>query len=288
MSARRMLKRGAKWTVEWGTRLSGLGLLYRHTSYFRSAFRILTYHRIAAREIDSYTVKLSHFRSHMETLAGEYHVLDLDSALSMIEQGSDVPPGSVAVTFDDGYTEMAGPVAEILDSHRIPATFFIITGALDRPGEMRGGPFMSWDQVKQLAAAGFSIGSHTVSHRSLGEISPEEVRTELEASRRRLTEELGTPIRGLSYPYGTRRDFSTDVMAAAREAGYSWAVTAIHSVNQPETDRFALKRTSMSEGDGPTTFRMIMRGNLDAWALVDRWAYRLQRPFETGLGKNAP
>ena len=128
-----------------------------------------------------------------------------------------------------------------------------------------------------MAAAGFSIGSHTVSHRSLGRLPAAEVESELVLSRRRIEEELGAPPAALSYPYGTLRDVSSPVAALARKAGYTCAVTAIHGLNHRGTNPYWLRRTSLTAGDGLRTFKMIMKGCLDPWYLVDRWGHKIQR-----------
>jgi len=272
-----MVKRTLKWAVEWGMALSGFGFLYRQSAIFREGFRILTYHKVSDDPQDSYTVSTAHFRDHAAYLADNYRVVSLEEAAVEVFSGRIPAEKTVAVTFDDGYLESATFVREILEKYSIPATFFVVTGVLDRDGNAPGGPFMTWDQVRQLAAAGFSIGSHTVNHRSLGELGPSEVREEMVNSRERLVQELGIVPKGLSYPYGTIRDVSPSIAGQAAEAGYDYAVTALHGLNHAGCDAFMLRRTTIGAGDGLRTFRMILRGNLDPWALVDRWGYRFQR-----------
>jgi peptidoglycan/xylan/chitin deacetylase (PgdA/CDA1 family) len=216
----------------------------------------------------------------MAFLAEHYCPVALGSLVSDLVSGAKPDQRAVAITFDDGYAEGATFVREILEQYSIPATFFVVTGFLDQPHEAQSRPFMTWDQVRQLSAAGFSIGSHTVTHRSLARLAPEEVEKELAQSRQRLLEELGHAPEGLSYPYGTVRDFSVGIAQQARQAGYGYAVTAIHGLNHPGCDPFVLRRTSMMAGDGLRTFRLILKGSLDPWVLVDRWGYRFQRVYD--------
>lgn len=277
MDTRWALKRAGKWMVEWGATLSGAAFAYRRSSYFRSGFRILTYHGVRPDPGDSYTVGVKHFRMHMEYLSDRYPVTDLLTLVNGLAGDRRLDPHSVVVTFDDGYEECATHVAEILDLYCVPATFFIATGAVDTRVPVRGRSFVSWDNLRNMVAAGFSIGSHTVSHRSLGRLPAAEVEKELILSRTRIEEELGAPPAALSYPYGTLRDVSPQVAALAHKAGYTCAVTALHGLNHEGTDPFWLRRTTLTAGDGLRTFRMIMRGCLDPWYLVDRWGYRFQR-----------
>lgn len=277
MNLRWALKRTAKWSVECASAISGYGLAYQRSRAFVEGFRILTYHRIAERPRDSHTVKTDHFRNHMSFLADHHPVIGLGELAQRLVNGPVPEKGSIAVTFDDGYSEAATIVSEILDQHKIPATFFIITGLLDKEIQFPGGPFLTWEGVGQMAAAGFSIGSHAVSHQSLGGMSPKEAELELVNSYRRIAEELGLPPTGVAYPYGTMRDFSAVIARIAQKAGYNYAVTAVHGLNHMGCDPFYLRRTSLTAGDGPRTFRMILKGHLDSWRFVDRWGYRLQR-----------
>ncbi len=285
MTARWGLKRGLKWAVQWCTELSGLGYLYRQTRTYREGFRILTYHRITDSPRDSYTVRTDHFRDQMAFLADNYRLVDLGASVEGLSSGRADFAQAVAITFDDGYRDAAGVVREILERHKIPATFYVITGILDRNGVAVGGPYLNWDEVRELAAAGFAIGSHTVSHYSLGMVGPEETHRELAESRERISQEVGQAPRGVSFPYGTVRDFSAESARTAKDVGYEYAVTAVHGLNLPGCDPFSLRRTTIGAGDGLRTFRMIMKGDLDPWVLVDRWGYRFQRTFDAGPGK---
>jgi peptidoglycan/xylan/chitin deacetylase (PgdA/CDA1 family) len=272
------VKRAAKWAVESAAVLSGFGLIYRTTAAFRHGCRILTYHKVSDKPEDSHSIKTDHFRDHMAFLADHHSVIGLPEMAVKLAEGDSAVAGCVAVTLDDGYAGAATDVRNILDRYRIPATFFIITGVLDGKVAFPGGPFLSWQDVREMTAAGFTFGSHTVSHRSLGEISLADAEKELVESRRRMSQELGIAPTVLSYPYGTIRDFSQSVALVSRQAGYLNAVTAVHGLNHVRCDPFFLKRTSMTAGDGLRTFKMILKGNLDPWVVVDKWSYRLQRP----------
>jgi peptidoglycan/xylan/chitin deacetylase (PgdA/CDA1 family) len=274
---RRVIKRAAKWSVEWASAISGYGFVYRTSRTFVEGFRILTYHKIADHPQDSFTVMTDHFRSHMAFLADHHPVMALADLAQRLVEGPIPETGAVAVTFDDGYAEAATVISEILDKHRLPATFFVITGVLDDTIQFPGGPFLTWQNAREMSAAGLSIGSHAVSHRSLGEISLRDVEEELATSYRRITEELGAAPKGLSYPYGTVRDFSDAVAGIAKTIGYDYAVTGLHGLNHVGCNPYCLRRTSLTAGDGLRTFRMILKGHLDAWRLVDKWGYRLQR-----------
>jgi peptidoglycan/xylan/chitin deacetylase (PgdA/CDA1 family) len=81
---------------------------------------------------------------------------------------------------------------------------------------------LDWDMVRTMHRAGFTIGSHTSTHALLTLEAPDRVRQELWASRRRLEDELGAPVRHFAYPDGR---FDGGVVDAVAEAGYAFAYT---------------------------------------------------------------
>jgi peptidoglycan/xylan/chitin deacetylase (PgdA/CDA1 family) len=277
MNASWVAKRSAKWFVEWASKLSGSGLLYRQSAYFRTGARILTYHGVEKVPGNSYAVSTSHFSAHVKYLKDHFDVMRLPDLVQSLQSGSGDAARRVAITFDDGYAACSEIIAEILTKYSLPATFFVITGIPDGNVRMDDKKYMSWPDIAELHKAGFEIGAHTVNHFSLSAIPPALVRSELSASRERIQQELAIAPAGIAYPYGTMRDFNDAVIAAAESAGYSYGVTAVHGLNHLGMNPFLLKRTTIGAGDGPITFKMILEGHLDWWRFVDRYAYRLQR-----------
>lgn len=102
--------------------------------------------------------------------------------------------------------------------------------------------FLNWDEVRQLREQGFEIGSHTVDHPILSQLSPEELRRQLTESKSQIERETGAPCRFLAYPNGSTRDFSPAVEQAAREAGYQIALTIVEDFNAAPEDAMAVKR----------------------------------------------
>lgn len=88
-----------------------------------------------------------------------------------------------ALTFDDGPTLNYPAVLDILDRHGVKATFFI------------NGMHLANDQGKELvrkaASAGHQIANHTFYHRSLVELSREEVISELKDNQNAILDVLG-------------------------------------------------------------------------------------------------
>lgn len=119
--------------------------------------------------------------------------------------------------------------------------------------------FMTWDQVRQLADAGMSIGSHSHSHPNLARLSEAEQRAELVRSRQILERELGRDVATLAYPYGVANAVSDLTMRLAGEAGYRLAFALSGLVNRPRiADPLALGRILVGSADSLPLFRARM------------------------------
>jgi len=100
---------------------------------------------------------------------------------------------------------------------------------------------MSWDQVRELHAAGHEIGSHSLTHPLLTELPDERLNEEVEGSRRVLSEVLGAAVPSFCYPNGS---YDARVLGAVRAAGYECAVTTQWGLNRKQS-AFELARCDM-------------------------------------------
>jgi peptidoglycan/xylan/chitin deacetylase (PgdA/CDA1 family) len=103
---------------------------------------ILMYHRIAGQEpAGPRAVSLDHFEQHLQVLRGGDHTVLPLISLAARATGHDLPPRAVAITFDDGYANAIAETVDALARYRAPATFFIVSGALEKGEEFW------WDTV---------------------------------------------------------------------------------------------------------------------------------------------
>jgi peptidoglycan/xylan/chitin deacetylase (PgdA/CDA1 family) len=106
--------------------------------------------------------------------------------------------------------------------------------------------FLSWDEVRELVAAGVTIASHTVSHPILTQIDADPLRRELVESKRKIEAELGVECAVLVYPNGGAEDYSPTVVAAVEAAGYRAAFRLTNGSNAETVDsRFAIDRVDV-------------------------------------------
>jgi peptidoglycan/xylan/chitin deacetylase (PgdA/CDA1 family) len=102
--------------------------------------------------------------------------------------------------------------------------------------------FMNWDEARELVRRGFSVQSHTCSHYVLAHETPDCQRAELTDSRAQLESALGISISTLAYPYGGPAEYSDTTVSAAREAGYSWALTTREGFTTASTPALETRR----------------------------------------------
>jgi peptidoglycan/xylan/chitin deacetylase (PgdA/CDA1 family) len=118
--------------------------------------------------------------------------------------------------------------------------------------------FMDWDEALRLREY-MEIGSHSLHHAILSRESADEQSADLCTARAQLQARLGVTAAGLAYPNGTAADHSPDTIAAARQAGHSWAVTTRRGLNDLATPHFEVRRTVMAPERGVTDLRKLVR-----------------------------
>ena len=127
--------------------------------------------------------------------------------------------------------------------------------------------FLDWEEVRRLRDQGVAIGSHTLGHRRLGELSDEEQAIELGGSRRELTARLGEPPLAIAYPFGGRNAVNDRTAALVEAAGYRLGFRFDGGINPgriPHHQRFDLARVGVSWTDSTSMVR-ARSALLTAW-----------------------
>lgn len=104
---------------------------------------------------------------------------------------------------------------------------------------------MTWDQVRQLAAAGMHIGSHTKRHRVLQTLDDGSLVDELGGSRAELEARIGKPVRAIAYPVGRAVAKDPRIRRALQATGYKAGFSNMSGVNTAwsrEVDPFDIRR----------------------------------------------
>jgi peptidoglycan/xylan/chitin deacetylase (PgdA/CDA1 family) len=115
-------------------------------------------------------------------------------------------------------------------------------GAIELPEIDR---IMTSAQLRELAAEGHEIGSHTMTHPLLPQCDDATLDDELQWSRTALAGITGQAVSGICYPNG---DSDARVLQASSQAGYGYATSVERGINHRHAlDTMALKRWFISQ-----------------------------------------
>lgn len=122
--------------------------------------------------------------------------------LFFLVKGEASAQGIVTFTFDDASQSQYDNAFRIMKDHSLAGTLFVPAGNLDArspPGDIFN---MTWDNVREMAAAGWEIGSHSHTHANLVLADDLQLFAELAFSKRRIHEEVGKAPVSLASPFG--------------------------------------------------------------------------------------
>jgi peptidoglycan/xylan/chitin deacetylase (PgdA/CDA1 family) len=107
-------------------------------------------------------------------------------------------------------------------------------------------------EIREVAAAGVSIGAHTVSHPMLSQMTEPAAYRELSDSRSKLETALGRPVLSLAYPFGDAVSVTPREPELARRAGFQCAFrNTEHNGAEGRESRFAYPRVHVSFETSP-------------------------------------
>ena len=202
---------------------------------------ILMYHHVDYSPAPSSVyVAPENFERQMEFLKlHRYRVMSLSEIVHRVKAGESFPRKTVGITFDDGYADNLTNAFPVLKKMGFPAVIFMISSNVGREG------WLSEEDLRILDGSSVTIGSHTVHHAFLPELSSADVKTELVDSKSALEKILGHPVTLFSYPAG---GMALAIETGVKDAGYEGAVTT--NYGQDRNDPYALHRVKVSDGSG--------------------------------------
>jgi len=167
-----------------------------------------------------------------------------------------LPKNAVAITIDDGWRSAYTEAFPELKKRHFPFTVFIYPKIIGQT------PYaLTWKQIKEMAAAGVDIESHSYSHPFLTRRRnatlddtqyAEWLQKELKESKQVLEKQTGQPVNFLAYPYG---DYDHFLVASVKSAGYEAALTCEYGPITKGMNPFRLRRVVIDKRMDFTAFR---------------------------------
>lgn len=213
---------------------------------------ILLYHHVSdITPTNRYIVTRENFRLQMERLrALGYTTIPISNLVDVLINGGVMPAHPVVITFDDGNEDIYENAFPIMKEMNFTGVLFIVATRLESPD------FMNVDQLKEMIAAGWEIGSHSETHVDLTK-DHDIVRYEELQSRLDLEEALSVTVKTFAYPFGLTDEY---VSQRAQDYGYAAAVGLGTSIDHTWGTLYYLSRREVQGNYSLDQFERLLTG----------------------------
>lgn len=214
---------------------------------------VLYYHSILDEQKNKFIRQLNY-------LSNKYCFVSLNS-LNTITSKKNL----ISITFDDGLSSILKNALPELIKRKIPTTIFIPAAKI--------GSYPKWEQkrqeiyyndrilnqgeIKELSDKGIQIGSHTLHHTDLRNVTSEVARDEFNLSKSYLEEITGKEVVSFSFPYGSYND---ELINLAFDCGYSFIYTTQPEVISLQANRKVFGRIGVDPDDSILAFKLKAAG----------------------------
>lgn len=222
--------------------------------------RILCYHSVGTPQWGVNDVSPARFREQIEAAVRLGYVFAAAEAIAAGPAPAGSPP-RLAITFDDALTSVATNAAPILAEFGAPWSVYVVTDWADGRHPWGDDTILGWRDLERLAAAGATIGSHSVTHARFRYLTPGEAEAEVFGSRERIQRRLGITPTGFAIPMGQSRDWPSFAHDAALRAGYRHVFAQSEDRRAPGT----VARTFVTRYDHRRVFERALGGAFDRW-----------------------
>lgn len=171
-----------------------------------------------------------------------------DVAANFLRFGAPLPKKAVLLTFDDGYEELFQLARDVLYPRKIQAVAFAVTGIESTTNEWDQAygagrlALLTRPQLRELAALGVEIGSHSRTHREMPLLDELELKEEAASSADDLVA-AGVPRpRFFAYPFAAADERTR---RATQDSGYLAAFGCRTGYVRFASDRFELPRVTI-------------------------------------------
>jgi peptidoglycan/xylan/chitin deacetylase (PgdA/CDA1 family) len=220
---------------------------------------VLGYHQFDGPAKDPWVLPPAAFRQQMQALKdANITVIPMADFLAWRRGEKAIPEKSVVITIDDGYVSGYRDAWPILKEFGYPFTMYVYTNFIGH-----GGKSISWDQLREMSAAGVDIGCHSRSHdvmtnprhRANTESSDAWLHAELVTACQEISTKIGLPIKTFAFPYGKHNDA---ISAAGLASGFDAMFTITDEPALIDSPPGKIGRY-LVRSDLPDTFDKVLR-----------------------------
>ncbi|MEZ6096476.1 MAG: polysaccharide deacetylase family protein [Pirellulaceae bacterium] len=209
----------------------------------------LFYHRVSNDVCNDWTISPQDFERQIEWLSSRFDIVTLQECQRRLRSMTNRRP-TLAITFDDGYSDNCQWAIPYLLERRIPFTYFVTVDNIVEqkpfPHDVQNGrplPVNTMEEIYGLFKAGVEIGGHTRTHANMGAIDDlDQIESEVFDSINELESYLGSKIRYFAFPFGQIENLNAQVFRMAKERGLEGVCSAYGGFNFSNEDPFHIKR----------------------------------------------
>jgi peptidoglycan/xylan/chitin deacetylase (PgdA/CDA1 family) len=220
-----------------------------------SVVSVLGYHDFRERGGDAMMINATKFREQMQAIKdSKIPVIRMSDLLAWKRGEKNIPEEAIVITMDDGWQGVHRFAFPVLKEFGFPFTVYLYKKYVNI-----GGRSLTWNEIREMMAAGAEVGSHSVSHENMtskhGRSDADHqlwILTELKDSKEFLEKTLGLPCTSFAFPYGNHNDA---LVETAHQIGYEAMVTVNGQKVTWETPAGKLGRYII-HGDNDANFRL--------------------------------
>ena len=231
---------------------------------------VIYYHSVLNKEKERFIRQLNY-------LSNKYCFISLNS-LNTINSSKNL----ISITFDDGLSSILINALPELVKRMIPTTIFIPAAKIGsypkweqkRQEIYHDDRILNRDEIKDLSDQGIEIGSHTLHHTDLRNVTSEAAREEFDLSKSYLEEITGKEVLSFSFPYGS---FNEELINLAFDCGYSFVYTTEPEEITLTTKRKIFGRIGVDPGDSLFEFKLKVAGAYSWLPRASRWKTKVKK-----------
>jgi peptidoglycan/xylan/chitin deacetylase (PgdA/CDA1 family) len=179
--------------------------------------------------------------------------LDVVKRGALAVKGSDSPPIRSMADVFHGLFPLLSPVERQAFLNTVAQLAGISETALAREASL----YLTSRQVRELASAGFEIGSHTFSHIHCRSLAAQGFTSEIGRNEEKLSMITGKKVRSFSVPYGSSADLNGELIRYLKRSGYQAAFLSESVANAPNADPLHFDRVSIRTGAADALFSEV-------------------------------
>lgn len=201
-----------------------------------------------------YSTRPDKFKNQLELLARYFKFVPLDE---IVRNSANNQGRLASISFDDGFLSVKDEALPLLRSMGIPASVFVNSMAI-KHNQLFNAPggfaptmvvsekiYLNEAEVKQLVAAGVTLGSHSSSHKVLANCDEATLKEEVLDNKLYVEQLIGKAVPHLALPFGKREHYNQRVLDYCYSIGHDYVYTTNPSWFEPSRERRPIPRVSL-------------------------------------------